>query len=81
MNFEFEMAVRGYHYYRKYWSPNEDETLNCFHEPGNSFDIFAIKTCSHGCLQPVGRLPREIRRLTKLILDRGTDLKAKPTSN
>ena len=81
MNFEFQSAVRGYHYYRKYWSPKEHETLNCYHEPGNPFDIFAIKTCSHRSLQPVGHLPREISRLTKLILDRGAEVEAKLTSN
>ena len=81
MNFEFENAVRGYHYYRKYWSSKEHETLNCYHEPGNPFDIFTIKTCSHGSLQPVGHLPREISRLTKFILDRGPEVKAKLTSN
>ena len=81
MNFEFQSAVRGYHYYRKYWSPKEHETLNCYHEPGNPFDIFAIKTCSHGSLQPVGHLPREISRLTKFILDRGAEVEAKLTSN
>ena len=81
MNFELESAVRGYHYYRKYWSPKEHETLNCYHEPGNPFDIFAIKTCSHGSLQPVGHLPREISRLTKFILDRGAEVEAKLTSN
>ena len=81
MNFEFESTVRGYHYYRKYWSPKEHETLNCYHEPGNPFDIFAIKTCSHGSLQPVGHLPREISRLTKFILDRGAEVEAKLTSN
>ena len=81
MNFEFESAVRGYHYYRKYRSPKEHKTLNCYHEPGNPFDIFAIKTCSHRSLQPVGHLPREISRLTKLILDRGAEVEAKLTSN
>ena len=81
MNFELESAVRRYHYYRKYWSPKEHETLNCYHEPGNPFDIFAIKTCSHGSLQPVGHLPREISRLTKFILDRGAEVEAKLTSN
>ena len=81
MNFEFESAVRGYHYYRKYWSPKEHETLNCYHEPGNPIDIFAIKTCSHGSLQPVGHLPREISRLTKFILDRDAEVEAKLTSN
>ena len=81
MNFELESAVRRYHYYRKYWSPKEHETLNCYHEPGNPFDIFAIKTCSHGSLQPVGHLPREISRLTKFILDRDAEVEAKLTSN
>ena len=81
MNFELESAVRGYHYYRKYWSPKEHETLNCYHDPGNSFNIFAIKTFSHGSLQPVGHLPREISRLTKFILDRGAEVEAKLTSN
>ena len=81
MNFELESAVRRYHYYRKYWSPKEHETLNCYHEPGNPFDIFAIKTCSHGSLHLVGNLPREISRLTKFILDRGAEVEAKLTSN
>ena len=81
MNFEFESAVRGYHYYRKYRSPKEHKTLNCYHEPGNPFDIFAIKTCSHGSLHLVGNLPREISRLTKFILDRGAEMEAKLTSN
>ena len=81
MNFEFESAVRGYHYYRKYWSPEEHETLNYYHEPGNPFDIFARKICSHGSLQPVGHLPRETSRLTKFILDRGAEVEAKLTFN
>ena len=81
MNFEFESAVCGNHNYRKYWSPKEHETLNCYHEHGHPFDIFAIKTCLHGILQPVGHLPREISRLTKFILDRGTEVEAKLTSN
>ena len=81
MNFEFESAVRGYHYYRKYRSPKEHKTLNCYHEPGNPFDIFAIKTCSHGSLHLVGNLPREISRLTKFILDSGAEVEAKLTSN
>ena len=81
MNFEFESAVRGYHYYRKYWSPKEHEILNCYHEPGNPFDFFAIKTCSQGSQQSVGHLPREISSLTKFILARGTEVEAKLTSN
>ena len=81
MNVQLESAVRGYHYYRKYWSPKEHETLNCYHEPRNPFDIFTIKTCSHGSLQPVGHLLSEINRLIKFILNRGAEVGAKLTSN
>ena len=81
MNFELESAVRGYLYYRKYWSPKEHETLNCYHEPGNPFAIVAIKPCSHGCLQPVGHFIREISRFTKFILDIDAEVEAKLTSN
>ena len=81
MNFEFESAVRGYHYYRKYWSPKEHKILNCYHEPRNPLDFFTIKTCSQGSQQSVGHLPREISRLTIFILDRGADVEAKLTSN
>ena len=81
MNFEFESAGRGYHYYRKYCSPKEHETLNCYHEPGNPFDIFAIKTCSHGSLQLAGHLPSETSRLKKFTLDRGAEVEDKLTSN
>ena len=80
MDLEFESAVRGYHYYRRYWSPIENETLQCFHESGNPFDVFAIKTCSKGSLQAEGHLPREISRLTKFILDRGAEVEARLTS-
>ena len=81
MNFEIESAARGYHCYRKYWSPKEHEILNCYHEPRNPFDFFAIKTCSQESQQSVGHLPREISKLTKFILDRGAEVEAKLTSN
>ena len=61
--------------------PKEHETLNCYHERGNPFDIFAIKTCSHGSRQLVGHLPREISRLKILILDRGAEVEGNLTSN
>ena len=43
---EFQAAVRGFHYYRKYWKSKEGELLSCSHEFGNPFDVFAIKTCT-----------------------------------
>ena len=80
MELEFEGAVRGYHYHRRYWSPIENETLQCFHESGNPFDVFATKTCSKRSLQAMGHLPREISRLTKFILDRGAEVEGRLTS-
>ena len=79
VDLEPESAVRGYHY-RRYWSPIENETLQCFHDSGNSFDVFPIKTCSKKSLQAVGHLPSEISRLTKFILDRGAEVEARLNS-
>ena len=72
----FSAAIRGFHYYQRI----ENEELNCLHEQGNAFDIFAIKTiCQNGKI--VGHLPREISRITKFILDRGARVNAVLTSN
>ena len=43
--FEFTAAVRGFHVFRKIWKPVLNELLDCFHEQGNDFDYFSIKTC------------------------------------
>ena len=77
---KFSAAIRGFHYYQRIWSPRENEELNCLHEQGNVFDIFAIKTiCRNGKI--VRQLPREISRITKFILDRGAQVNAVLTSN
>ena len=77
---KFSAAIRGFHYYQRIWSPKENEELNCLHEQGNAFDIFAIKTiCQNG--KVVGRLPREISKITKFILDRGARVNAVLTFN
>ena len=65
MYYEFDSAVRGYRYYRKYWSPQESEILKCYHGSGNSFDIFAIKSCFNQDPRAVGHLPQEISRIVK----------------
>ena len=80
MYFEFESAVRGYRYYRRFWSPTENEVLNFFHERRNPFDVFAAKTCLNGNPKAFGHLPREISRLTNFILDRGAEVEATLTS-
>ena len=68
---EFTAAVRGYHYYRRFWKPEPSQKLNCFFEEGNPFDPFAIKVCEIGKTTAVGHLPREISRATKFFIDRG----------
>jgi len=78
--FEFSSAVRGYHYYRRFWNPQKDQLLECFHENQNPFDRFAIKVCDVGNENPVGHLPREISRITKFFMDRGAIVSAQLTS-
>ena len=54
----FTAAVRGFHYYQKFWMPEENEKLDCSHERGNFYDRFAIKTTS-GNGTTVNHLPKE----------------------
>ena len=61
--------------YRNVWCPYISEKLECYHEFGNAFDIFAIKTCKVSG-EIVGHLPREISRATKYLLDRGAKVSA-----
>ena len=78
--FEFTSAVRGYHYFRTYWTSEPEQILNCYHERGNPFDRFAIKVCESGKNNAVGHLPKEISRVTKYLLDRGATATATLTS-
>ena len=78
--FQFRAAVRGFHYYRKSWLPEPEQTLNCFHEEGNKFDRFAIKVCEKDKNEIAAHLPMEISRVTKFLLDRGAIVSAKLTS-
>ena len=66
---EFSTAVRGFHYYKKYWDPVESECLDYAHENENPYDYFAIKTCQKDG-KIVGHLPMEISRPPKYLLDR-----------
>ena len=78
--FQFSTGVRGFHYYRKSWTSEPKQTLNCFHEEGNTFDRIAIKVCKKDKNEIVGHLPMEISRVTKFLLDRGANESAKLTS-
>ena len=58
LNKEFQSAVRGFHYYKRYWSPRLEEELFCSHERDNAFDVFAIKITDQ-CGNIRGHLPQE----------------------
>ena len=76
---EFESAIRGFHYYKRYWKPRLEEELFCSYEEENAFDAFAIKiTDESGVIR--GHLPREISRVTKFLLDRGAKMTTVLTS-
>ena len=72
----FTAVERGFHYYRRFWRPKENEKLDCFYEPGNVFDQFAIKTVDERA-ETVRHLPKEIFRVTKYFLDRGISMHCK----
>ena len=59
--YSFTSAVCGFHYYRKFWKPIENEKLNCLYEDNNPYDKFEIKKknlTSYG--EIAGHLHREI---------------------
>ena len=69
-NFEFPSAIRGFHYYRKYWPRQLDDELYCQHELDNPLDFFARKICIKNTGVIVGHLPMETSRATKFLLYR-----------
>ena len=75
-HFQFSAAVQGFRYYRKFWLPEPEQTLNCFHEEGNAFDRSAIKVYEKDTNEIVGHLPMEISLVTKCFLDSGTNVPA-----
>ena len=75
---EFSATVRGYHYYGSIWFPEKKEQLDCSHDFGNVFYVFAISCKPDDTV--VGHLPREISRAAKFLLDRGAQISAILTS-
>ena len=74
-------AVRGFHYYRGYWTPYLGEELICQHDDSNHFDVFAIKICYQKNGGTYGHLPKEISRATKFLIDRGALVFVEVSSN
>ena len=73
-------AVRGYHYYRRFWIPQKDQILGWFFETPNPFDCLAIKVFEVKNENSVDHLPREISGVTKFFKDRGAIITAQLTS-
>ena len=69
--FEHASAVRGFHYFRKYWQPTPNQVLECSHEKENPYDFFAIKACDIDRGTTVGHLPMGNSRALKFLIDRG----------
>ena len=76
---EYPAAVRGFHVYRRFWQPEENQVMLCSNEFGNIHNMFAIKTYKEdesGEQEIVGHLPIELSRLTKFLIDRGASVTA-----
>ena len=73
---EFSTAVRGFHYYQRYWQPTGNECLDCAHEKENPYDYFAIKACRKTDVKIVGHLHMEISRPAKFLLNRDARITA-----
>ena len=58
----FNSAVRGYHFYQKYWTPYLSQKLDCYHDYGND---------GKKQRKNVGHLPQEISMPTKFMLAKG----------
>ena len=81
ITWSFDSAVRVYHFYRKYWMPYLLQRLDCYHEPNNALDQFAIKMVMMEKTEKiVGHLPREISRPTKFLLVKGAVIHAEISS-
>ena len=68
--YSYTAAMRGYHYYKQFWNPVENEELPCGREKFNLCDKYAIKVI-HENGKTAGHLPRELSRVTEFVLDRG----------
>ena len=60
--FEFTAYMRGYHYYRKLWSPQPNQHLQ-------RFNRFFIKVCEINQENTTCHLPKGISRATKFLID------------
>ena len=76
--FEFTAAVRGYHYYQRFWKPQPNQKISCAYEENNPFDLFDMNICDNTNI--IGHLPIGIFRASKYLMDRGASFTAQLTS-
>ena len=57
-------AVREYHCFKTIWQTKENKLLVCQFENGNSYEMFAIKTCDQRATM-IGHFSRKVSRITK----------------
>ena len=73
--FELTAAAEGFHYFETFWQPKEIELLRCHFENGFFYDMFSIKACDEQ-IRMVVHLPRELPRITKIIIVLGANITA-----
>ena len=66
--YKVSSVVRGYHVYRRSWSPSLEEQLECRREAGNDKDRYAVAVLKHGSV--VGHIPRRISAACSLFIER-----------
>ena len=79
----FLCGLRGYHVYKKDWTPRINKVLPAVHEVSNTYDRYAIaaKKKLPGQLAPstVGHLSKEISKFTRFIILYGATVTIKVT--
>ena len=79
--FNFLAAVRGYHYYRRFWIPQNIKSLNTFLKIITYLIALQSKyICQVVNENAVGHLPQEISCITNFFMDRGAIVSAQLNS-
>ena len=71
---EFESTVRGYHVYKRTWTPVVGESLAAAREFGNIHDMTAVALFRGGV--KVGHIPMKISRLCSSFITKGGTIEA-----
>ena len=71
VTFAFDCG-RGYHVYKRSWTPIQGEILSVIHETKNAYDRRAIAVLKQS--QIVGHLPKEISRIVRFKIVHGAHI-------